>query len=191
MIKQIPNALTIARIAISIIIIILSALNVSNFYFVLLVLFLIATVTDYADGKIARSLNIVSSFGKIFDPLSDKILLFTMLIILYPTNIIPPVVILLLIVRDLTIDGIRSHFASRQTVVPAIFTAKAKTASMFIMVCSALIELLYPSLNLGITTLAISLIALALSYISAMQYFYIFFNKRANLTQTEHASSTK
>lgn len=181
MIKHLPNALTIVRIIVTLIIVALSVMQISHLYSTLLVLFIAAALTDYADGEIARKANVVSSFGKVFDPLSDKILVFVMLIILYPTGTIPTIAILLLIVRDLVIDGIRSYFASHKVIIPAIFTAKIKTTTMFLVVISALIELLYGSMNIHGITVMLSILAVGFSYISALQYAQIFWNARNRL----------
>ncbi len=175
MYTQIPNILTILRIALTIVAIALVPFAPTNLYAYLLALFIVAALTDFFDGYLARRFHTESDFGKIFDPLSDKVLTFVFLILLYPAGVIAPVIILLLIVRDLVIDGVRASLAS-SVVIPAIFTAKVKTTLIFLTVISALLELaLGTNELLRAMTMLLSLTALACAYISAGQYAQIFY----------------
>lgn len=173
---NIPNILTSLRGFSALGVILLLWASPENFYTYLLFIFILAALTDLADGAIARYMNKVSDFGKVFDPLFDKVLVFVFLIILYPTGTISPVIILLLIFRDLVIDALRSFLSTRGTVIQAIFTAKAKTTVTFIMITSALLELstLVPPETFHQITPILSYVALAFSYISAAQYSSIF-----------------
>ncbi len=190
MIKQIPNILTASRIIIAFFIIAVNSLQ-QDPYLMILLAFSIATITDFADGKIARKTNSVSEFGKIFDPLSDKVVMTVTLIVLYPTATIPQIIILLLIARDLIIDGIRGYMASFNIIVPAIKNAKIKTALMFIAVISSLISLVSTINNIHVVTLTISILALVFSYVSAFQYIYVFSGHLKNKDATRHNMSSK
>lgn len=173
---SIPDILTSLRGISALGAIFLLWVNPENFYMYLLFVFILAAITDVADGAIARYINKVSDFGKVFDPLFDKVLVFVFLIILYPTGIISQSLILLLIFRDLIIDALRSFVSSRGTVIQAIFTAKAKTTTTFMMIISALLELsgLSYTFPLHRVTLVLSSLALIFSYVSAAQYSVIF-----------------
>jgi CDP-diacylglycerol---glycerol-3-phosphate 3-phosphatidyltransferase len=173
---KIPNILTSLRGLLALLVILLLWISPDKFYTYLLFVFIVAAITDVADGAIARRVNNVSDFGKVFDPLFDKVVVFIFLIIIYPLEIISPTIILLLILRDLVIDALRSFLLSRGAVIPAIITAKAKTAVTFIMISSALLELssLLPAISFHQATVFLSWAALGFSYISAVQYSVIF-----------------
>lgn len=181
MIQYLPNALTIFRIALTFLVILLVLFTPLNLYFYLLCIFGVAAATDFFDGFLARKYNVVSDFGKIFDPLSDKVLTFVFLIILYKTGLIPQVIILLLVVRDLIIDGVRGVFA-KKIIIPAIVTAKIKTAVIFLLILSALFELtFYTTAEIRYVTLGLSFAALIFSYSSALHYALIFYRARKSL----------
>ena len=173
---NLPNILTLSRGISALGVICMLAVQGPNFYRYLLVIFIFAACTDYADGALARKMKIVSDFGKVFDPLFDKVLVFVFLIILYPHGVVPQTIILLLIIRDLVIDALRSFFSTRGVVIPAIFTAKAKTVVTFMLITSALLELSVSSPPSGLddVTMILAWLALGLSLISAMQYGAIF-----------------
>lgn len=180
MMQYLPNALTILRIVLTLVAVLLVPFAPVHLYTYLFGIFVVAAVSDYLDGFLARKYDVVSDFGKLFDPLSDKILTFVFLIILYETNLIPQVIILLLIVRDLVVDGVRAALAHK-VVIPAIMTAKIKTTLIFLLILSALGELaFYSTIELRYVTLGLSILALVFSYTSAVQYARIFYreNKR-------------
>lgn len=175
MMTHIPNVLTIMRILLTLVAIGLAAFEISALYAYLFGIFLVAAASDFADGYLARRYNVVSDFGKVFDPLADKVLTFVFLVLLYDSGIIPPLIILLLIVRDLTIDNVRAFFATK-VIVPAIFTAKAKTVAIFALIASALYTLAFDGNEFWYTvTFWTAIVSLTLAYISAAQYARIFY----------------
>jgi CDP-diacylglycerol--glycerol-3-phosphate 3-phosphatidyltransferase len=189
--KHIPNALTILRVALTFVAIALLPFEPTQLYAYLFAIFLLAAFTDLADGYIARKYNSVTDFGKVFDPLADKVLSFVFLILLYGAGVVPPVIILLLIVRDLVIDSVRGMFTAHITVVQAIFTAKAKTAATFVFIALALYTLAYGG-GVVMAQLALwtAIVALALSYISAAQYAAVFYREYHNFKKPETKSSS-
>jgi len=190
MMKYIPNALTILRIALTLLSILLVSVSPTGMYLYLLVIFAVAAVTDFADGYIARKFDVISDFGKVFDPLADKVLSFIFLVILYGTGTVPDFIILLLIVRDLVIDSVRGMFTAHVTVIQAIFSAKLKTALTFMFIIAALFELTVGSTQaLHLTTVGLSVGALILSYTSAFQYGKIFYRVYKDFKGKEKISS--
>ncbi|MBP5783162.1 CDP-diacylglycerol--glycerol-3-phosphate 3-phosphatidyltransferase [bacterium] len=137
--KNIPNALTIFRIILMIIVIIFvlvpfgpicyslklnGAVSSATASFQLneilaAILFVIASLTDFLDGYIARKYHWVSDFGKIWDPLADKLLVDGVLICFAYLSLIPIWVCVLLILRDFIVDAFRMHALSKQIIVPA------------------------------------------------------------------------
>lgn len=188
--KYIPNALTILRIVLTLVAIALVPFQFEGLYTYLLVIFLVAALTDFADGYIARAWNVVTDFGKVFDPLADKVLSFVFLIVLYGAGIVPPVIVLLLIVRDLVIDSIRGMFTAHITVVQAIFTAKVKTAITFVFIAVALYTLAYGGDTvMTAVTFWTAIAALFFSYLSAAQYAVVFYREYQNFKKPENKSS--
>ncbi|QJG67112.1 CDP-diacylglycerol--glycerol-3-phosphate 3-phosphatidyltransferase [Mycoplasma phocoenae] len=134
--KKIPNYLTIARILFAIIfIIIMSVMQGVSIhgtaffilYWINVVIFAVAMVTDFADGYLARKYDAVSTFGKIFDPIADKIMTVSMMLFLILTQFSYIPLIVLIIVRDIIVDGSRMFAVSRNINVAASWWGKIKT----------------------------------------------------------------
>lgn len=94
---------------------------------IVLVLFAIASITDLLDGQIARKRSLVTSFGKFLDPIADKMLVNSVLILLVFSHQANVVAVLLMTARDLIVDGLRLSAASQGEVVSAGFAGKLKT----------------------------------------------------------------
>lgn len=98
-------------------------------------IFAIASITDMLDGMIARKYNLITSFGKFADPIADKLLVNTMLILMVYTHQANVVAVLLMIARDLFVDGLRLTASASGKVVSAGFFGKLKTVlQMFALV---------------------------------------------------------
>ncbi|UUD35439.1 CDP-diacylglycerol--glycerol-3-phosphate 3-phosphatidyltransferase [Mycoplasmopsis caviae] len=93
----------------------------------ILTIFLIGMITDYFDGKIARKHNMVTSFGKLWDPLADKIVVTSTLIFLGAENFIPLWIVIVFVIRDLIVDGSRVMMAEKNIGVEASIWGKMKT----------------------------------------------------------------
>ena len=94
---------------------------------IVLALFSIASITDYFDGQIARKKNLVTTFGKFADPIADKLLVNMMLLILSYKHMIPLVCCIIMILRDIVVDGCRMIAAQKGVVVSAGMLGKLKT----------------------------------------------------------------
>lgn len=136
---NLPNKLTLARIVMVPLVVILylcipqdwmvldagSGLGMRNI--LVLIVFAIASLTDMLDGQIARRRHLITSFGKFLDPIADKMLVNTTLILLVWSHQANVVAVLLMIARDLIVDGLRLSAASEGEVVSAGFSGKLKT----------------------------------------------------------------
>ena len=121
---NLPNKLTIARmIAVPFFI----AAYLLGYYPAALVIFIVASVTDYFDGKIARSQNLVTNFGKIMDPLADKILVYSALCLFIESDIIAAWMLIIILAREFIVAGMRTVAASEGTVLAAGMSGKIKT----------------------------------------------------------------
>lgn len=128
---NLPNKLTIARIA-SVPFFI--AAYMSGLYIVAFVLFIIASFTDLLDGKIARKYNLVTNFGKIMDPLADKILVYSAFCLMVEDGTVPGWMLIVILAREFVIGGMRTVAASDGTVIAAGMSGKIKTVLQMIAV---------------------------------------------------------
>ncbi|OPJ61822.1 CDP-diacylglycerol--glycerol-3-phosphate 3-phosphatidyltransferase [Clostridium oryzae] len=148
--------------------------------------FIAASITDKLDGYIARSRNQITKFGKLMDPLADKLLVTAALVSLVEYHIIPAWIAIIIIARELAVTGLRSIAASEGIVLAASWWGKIKTVIQIIAIVSALLEVnlsvqkelisivnAYPFLESFITMFAnISLyIAAVVTIISGYDYF--------------------
>lgn len=103
--------------------------------FIALAIFIIASLTDLIDGKIARKYNLVTNFGKFMDPLADKLLVCAALIALVEMGRIPSWVVIIIISREFIISGFRLIASDNNVVIAASYWGKFKTTFQMIMVC--------------------------------------------------------
>jgi CDP-diacylglycerol--glycerol-3-phosphate 3-phosphatidyltransferase len=121
---NLPNKLTMGRvIAVPFFI----AAYIMNWYVAALIIFIAASFTDMLDGKIARSRNLVTNFGKIMDPLADKILVYSAFCLMVGDNTIPSWMLIVILAREFTIAGMRTVAASEGLVIAAAMSGKIKT----------------------------------------------------------------
>lgn len=101
-------------------------------YIIAGVLFVIASITDFIDGKVARKYNMVTDFGKMVDAISDKLLTNTLIIVLACENLVHPVIAVIIIGRDIVVDSIKMLIGNKGKAVAAIGVAKLKTATLMV-----------------------------------------------------------
>ena len=102
--------------------------------YIALVIFIVASLTDFLDGKIARKYNLVTNFGKFMDPLADKLLVCSALICLIALDRIPAWIVIVIISREFIISGFRLIAADNGVVIAASYWGKFKTASQMVTV---------------------------------------------------------
>ena len=124
---NLPNKLTMARIVFTLFMIAFILLPGKAFAWLSFVMYGVASLTDAADGHIARSRNLVTNFGKFMDPLADKILNYSVMVLLIPEGLIPPVALVLILFREFMVSGIRLSAAEQGTVIAANIWGKIKT----------------------------------------------------------------
>lgn len=186
---NLPNKITMSRIFLSIFIIILlifpfdatgivipkvfinEMLVVDVKYIIAGILFIIASITDFLDGYIARKYGLITDFGKMIDAIADKILVNSVLIILAASGFISPIIPVIIIVRDSIVNSIKMIAGSKGQVIGAIKMGKLKTASLMVgIVLTLFYNLPFELYNLKISD-ALLIIACVLSIISAVQYY--------------------
>jgi CDP-diacylglycerol--glycerol-3-phosphate 3-phosphatidyltransferase len=127
-----PNVLSIARIVMAVIVpYLMLAYDTMEAHVAGLVIFIIASITDFVDGKLARRYNWITDFGKIIDSIADKLLVLgTMLTLALPAiAIIPLWAVLLIALREITITVLRMYFLTKGVVVQAVKSGKVKAAA--------------------------------------------------------------
>lgn len=135
------------------------------------VLFVIASITDFIDGKVARKYNMVTDFGKMIDAISDKLLTNTLIVVLASENMIHPIIAVIIIGRDIIVDSIKMLIGNKGKAVAAIKVAKYKTASLMI----GLTLKLFYDLPFSLIPVRVSdyllILAAVLSIISGAKYY--------------------
>ena len=134
--------------------------------YIALVIFIVASLTDFLDGKIARKYNLVTNFGKFMDPLADKLLVCSALICLIALDRIPAWIVIVIISREFIISGFRLIAAENGVVIAANYWGKFKTTFQMVMICLMIAN--FPQLQ--ILTNIIMWIALILTVVSLIDY---------------------
>ena len=140
-------------------------------YIIAGILFIIASLTDFLDGRIARKYNLITDFGKLMDAVADKILVNSVLIILGAQGFIHPIIPVVIIMRDTFVDSIRMVASSKGKVIPAGKLGKVKTACMMVgLVLTLFYNLPFEIWNLRISDFLL-ILATIFSVISGVQYY--------------------
>ena len=135
-----------------------------------LALFILASLTDFVDGWIARKYNLVTNFGKFMDPLADKLLVGAALVALVEMERIPGWIVIVIISREFIISGFRLIAADSNVVIAASYWGKFKTAFQMVMVCLMIANLGTVWVWMKWLTDICMWIALALTVISLVDY---------------------
>ncbi len=169
---NIANKLTLLRIALIPVFIVLFYIDAGYWnYYIAALVFIAAALTDLFDGALARKNNIITNFGKLMDPIADKLLVSSALILLASIGRIHPVFVIVLIGREFIISGFRALAAAEGKVLAASSIAKAKTVTQIVMV---VVVMLWDGWFCGwLETAGIALIwvSVALSVVSCADYF--------------------
>ena len=198
---NLPTKITVLRLFLTLIIILLLCIPFSTLgiifpkfsvggivvevqYIIAGVIFIIASLTDFLDGYLARKNNQVTDTGKMLDAIADKVLVNPILVILSVNGFIPVFVPVIYITRDIIVDAIKMEASAKGTVVAAIKSGKWKTACMMVGLCLVFFyNMPFAFINIRVD-LFLLYIACILSVISAFQYYSlnkeIIFPKKEN-----------
>ncbi len=137
-----------------------------------LIIFLLAAITDFIDGYVARKYNMITDFGKLMDPLADKLLVTAALLVLLENGLISGWVVFVILAREFIVTGFRTIAASKGVVIAAGWLGKIKTVVQFMMI-STLLLLNYPFeiFNWPVDRIFIAL-AVVLTVASGVEYIY-------------------
>lgn len=140
-------------------------------YLVAGVIFIIASLTDFLDGYVARKYNMVTDFGKMVDAISDKMLTNSLLVILASQGMISPVIAVIFIVRDIVVDTIKMIVGNKGKAVAAIGIAKVKTATLMVgLTLTLFYNLPFELIGIRVSD-CLLIISSILAIVSAFQYY--------------------
>ena len=168
---NLPNKLTILRVIL--IPFFVAALMIQGganetMRIVAAVIFIVASLTDLLDGKIARKYNLVTNFGKFMDPLADKLLVCSALICFIELHQIPAWMVIIIISREFIISGFRLVASDKGVVIAASYWGKFKTTSQMIMVVLLILNINHPVFRM--LTQIFVWIAMILTLVSLIDY---------------------
>lgn len=137
------------------------------------IIFIVASLTDLADGKIARKYKLVTNFGKFADPLADKLLVMTALIFFVQFGWVPAWMVAIIVIRELAITGLRTLIVENNgKVLAAAMPGKIKTASQMVAISFFLLhDIVFAMFNIPFAMIMIWIALLATIY-SGIDYFY-------------------
>ncbi len=164
---NLPNKLTMFRVVLIPFFVLFMLVDITEVdKWIALAIFIIASLTDLLDGKIARKYNLVTNFGKFMDPLADKLLVCAALICLVELSVIPSWIVIIIISREFIISGFRLIASDNGVVIAASYFGKFKTTFQMVMICLMIADI--EALN--ILTTIVMWIALALTVVSLIDY---------------------
>ena len=166
---NLPNKLSILRVLCIPAIVILLYVDSMGCQICAGILFILASFTDFLDGHIARKHNLVTDFGKFIDPVADKLLVLTTLIMMLRIDLIEAWMIIVILCRELAVDGLRLVAVTQGKVIAASKFGKLKTVSQMLLITVSL--LLNVSCFSQWYMIVLSVLATTLTILSAADYF--------------------
>ncbi len=198
---NLPTKITVARLFLTVVVLVLMCdplfsyigLNFPKFdvngvevqlnYVIAGVIFIIASLTDFLDGYLARKNNQVTDLGKMLDAIADKVLVNPVLIVLCANGFIPAIIPVIYITRDIVVDAIKMQAATKGKVQAAIKSGKYKTATMMVGLCLVFFyNIPFAFMNIRVD-LGLLYLACILAVVSAIEYYTI--NKDLIFSDTE------
>jgi CDP-diacylglycerol--glycerol-3-phosphate 3-phosphatidyltransferase len=175
-INTLPNKLTLLRIACTPLMVVLLFFSGKTSSFLAALLFGLASLTDLLDGFFARRRKMVTTFGKHFDPLADKLLISATLIMLIPLHRVPAWMVLVVIGRELAVTGLRGIASSEGTIITATELGKKKTAFQIVAILGLLLHYEYFGINFHRVGTFFMWIAVVVTLWSGIVYFRKFWD---------------
>lgn len=168
---NLPNKLTILRVILIpfFVAFLMDAFHIPGTKWIALAIFIIASLTDMLDGKIARKYNLVTNFGKFMDPLADKLLVCSALIAFVDMDMVPTWIVMIIIAREFIISGFRLVASDNGIVIAAGIWGKLKTVCQMIMIIVLIADFGGIFDMIGTVLIWMSLI---LTIISLVDYLY-------------------
>ncbi len=172
---NLPNAITMLRVGIIPVLFFLLSDPGQVWSLIIAILFIMAAFTDLLDGYVARKYHIVTNIGKFLDPIADKLIVNTAMILMIPIGRIPAWIVAFIIIRDFIIDGIRTIATSEGVVIDASKLGKRKTLCQIFAVSALMIHYPFIGADAHIVGIVILYIALWLTIHSGVDYLLKFY----------------
>lgn len=164
---NLPNKLTMFRVILIPFFVLFLLVDITYVdKWIALAIFIIASLTDLLDGKIARKYDLVTNFGKFMDPLADKLLVCSALICLVSLEKIPAWIVIIIIAREFIISGFRLVASDNGVVIAASYWGKFKTTFQMVMICLMIADIE----ALQLLTVIVMWVALILTVVSLVDY---------------------
>ena len=172
---NLPNTITLLRIGIIPALFFLLQSPGPGGSLILAALFVLAALTDFLDGYIARRYQLVTTMGKFLDPIADKLIVNTAMILMIPIGRIPAWIVAIIIIRDFTVDGMRSVASSEGIILQASRLGKQKTVCQIFAVTALMIHYPFLGLDAHVVGTVILYVALILTLYSGLDYLMKFY----------------
>ena len=172
---NLPNTITLLRIGMVPFLFVLLSSPGEFWSLILAILFIIASITDFFDGYFARKYNLITTMGKFLDPIADKLIVNTAMILMIPIGRIPAWIVAITIIRDLIVDVIRSIASSEGNYIQASSLGKQKTLAQNIAVTALMINYSIFGVDTHFVGMIILYVALLLTIYSGVDYFIKFY----------------
>lgn len=164
---NLPNKLTMFRVVLIPFFVVLLLVDITPYdNWIALAIFIVASLTDLLDGKIARKYDLVTNFGKFMDPLADKLLVCSALICLVEMERIAAWMVIVIIAREFIISGFRLVASDNGVVIAASYWGKFKTTFQMVMICLMIADLE----ALSVVTTIVTWAAVILTVVSLADY---------------------
>ena len=171
---NLPNLFTLTRIALTpLFLLFLFSENIPHHVLISLVIFSIGALTDWIDGRLARSRGQITNFGKIVDPIADKLLVLSALFAFMILDQIQDLWIWVIVARELLVTGLRAFAATRNEIISASILGKWKTASQFALIIALFITYSWDLGSFGLAAKQIlTFFTVAITLLSGFEYLY-------------------
>ncbi|TQQ84161.1 CDP-diacylglycerol--glycerol-3-phosphate 3-phosphatidyltransferase [Peptacetobacter hominis] len=169
---NLPNKLTMFRVFLIPIFVIIMMLDMESKYLYACLVFIIASITDTLDGKIARKYNLVTDFGKFMDPLADKLLVISALICMIEVNLVPGWMVIIIVARELSVSILRAIAAADGTVIAAGKSGKRKTVTQMVAIVLLLLGQYRGNQTILMAGTVFITVATLLTLYSGWEYLY-------------------
>jgi CDP-diacylglycerol---glycerol-3-phosphate 3-phosphatidyltransferase len=174
---NLANNLTLARIAAVPLLVLLLYFPGPGTCLAAMLLFIAASVTDIVDGVVARRRNLVTTLGKFLDPLADKLLIVSLLIMLTRLGWVEAWVAVIIVGREIAVTGLRAVAADRGVIIAADKFGKLKTILQMVALCPLVLHFTWYGLDPNPLGNILLYLALVLTLVSGVNYFYGFGKK--------------
>jgi len=172
---NLPNIITMVRIGIIPVLFFLLTSPDLKWSLAIAFMFFAAALTDFLDGYIARKYEIITKMGQFLDPIADKLIVNTAMILMIPIGRIPAWAVAITIIRDITVDGMRSIASGEGLVIDASSLGKKKTLCQCMAVIALIIHYPFLGLDAHAVGMMILYVALFLTVYSGLDYFIKFY----------------